>query len=86
MATKTKKAAATKSGFTKEFTTYSIVLMAVAIGINIGAGQIPRLVGLPLYLDSDRALPSSHRLGGRGCHYRRASRRVWQSRLDEGMG
>lgn len=52
MATKTKKAAATKSGFTKEFTTYSIVLMAVAIGINIGAGQIPRLVGLPLYLDS----------------------------------
>ncbi|MGH2581315.1 MAG: ECF transporter S component [Anaerolineales bacterium] len=40
------------NGFRKEFTTISIVLMAVAIGINIGGGQIPRLLGLPLYLDS----------------------------------
>jgi len=40
------------NGFRKEFTTYSIALMAVAIAINIGAGQIPRAVGLPLYLDS----------------------------------
>ncbi|MEX1249017.1 MAG: hypothetical protein WEA61_11115 [Anaerolineales bacterium] len=40
------------NGFRKEFTTFSIVLMAVAIAINIGAGQIPRMVGLPLYLDS----------------------------------
>ncbi|HEY4718210.1 MAG TPA: hypothetical protein VJ182_01525 [Anaerolineales bacterium] len=40
------------NNFRKEFTTYSIVLIAVAIAINIGGGQIPRLVGLPLYLDS----------------------------------
>lgn len=40
------------NGFRKEFSTYSIALMAVAIAINIGAGQIPRTVGLPLYLDS----------------------------------
>ncbi len=59
MATKTKRQAKTTkvkadkpNSFAKEFTTYSIVLIAVAIGINIGGGQIPRLVGLPLYLDS----------------------------------
>lgn len=59
MATKTKRRAKTTkakaakpNSFAKEFTTYSIVLIAVAIGINIGGGQIPRLVGLPLYLDS----------------------------------
>ncbi|MCL5429008.1 MAG: ECF transporter S component [Chloroflexi bacterium] len=40
------------NGFRKEFSTFSIALMAVAIAINIGAGQIPRAVGLPLYLDS----------------------------------
>lgn len=40
------------NGFRKEFTTFSIVLMAVAIAINIGGGQVPRMVGLPLYLDS----------------------------------
>jgi energy-coupling factor transport system substrate-specific component len=40
------------NGFRKEFSTYSIALIAVAIAINIGAGQIPRAVGLPLYLDS----------------------------------
>jgi energy-coupling factor transport system substrate-specific component len=40
------------NGFRKEFTTFSIALMAVAIAINIGGGQIPRAVGLPLYLDS----------------------------------
>lgn len=40
------------NGFKKEFTTTSIVLIAVAIAINIGVGQVPRLTGLPLYLDS----------------------------------
>lgn len=40
------------NGFRKEFTTFSIVLMAVGIAINIGGGQVPRMVGLPLYLDS----------------------------------
>jgi energy-coupling factor transport system substrate-specific component len=40
------------SGLRKEFTTFSIVLIAVGIGLNIGMGQVPRLVGLPLYLDS----------------------------------
>ena len=40
------------NGFRKEFTTFSVALTAVAIAINIGAGQIPRSVGLPLYLDS----------------------------------
>jgi len=40
------------NGLRKEFTTFSIALMAVGIALNIGAGQIPRLVGLPLYLDS----------------------------------
>ncbi len=36
----------------KQFSTFSIAFIAVAIAINIGAGQIPRLLGLPLYLDS----------------------------------
>lgn len=40
------------NGLRKEFTTFSIVLMAVGIALNIGVGQVPRLVGLPLYLDS----------------------------------
>lgn len=40
------------NGFRKEFTTFGIVLMAVGIAINIGGGQVPRMVGLPLYLDS----------------------------------
>jgi energy-coupling factor transport system substrate-specific component len=40
------------NGLRKEFTTYSIALIAVAIAINIGGGQVPRLLGLPLYLDS----------------------------------
>lgn len=40
------------NGLRKEFTTFSIVLIAVGIGLNIGMGQVPRLVGLPLYLDS----------------------------------
>jgi energy-coupling factor transport system substrate-specific component len=40
------------NSFRKEFTTFSIVLIAVAIAINIGGGQIPRMLGLPLYLDS----------------------------------
>jgi len=40
------------NGIKKEFSTTSIVLIAVAIAINIGVGQVPRLVGLPLYLDS----------------------------------
>lgn len=40
------------NGIKKEFSTFSIALIAVAIAINIGAGQIPRAVGLPLYLDS----------------------------------
>ncbi|MEX1071192.1 MAG: hypothetical protein WEC37_01075 [Anaerolineales bacterium] len=40
------------NGLRKEFTTFSIVLIAVAVALNIGVGQVPRLVGLPLYLDS----------------------------------
>jgi energy-coupling factor transport system substrate-specific component len=40
------------NGFRKEFTTFSIALIAVAVAINIGVGQVPRLVALPLYLDS----------------------------------
>jgi energy-coupling factor transport system substrate-specific component len=40
------------NGLRKEFTTFSIVLIAVGIGLNIGMGQVPRLIGLPLYLDS----------------------------------
>jgi len=30
------------NGLRKEFTTFSIALMAVGIALNIGAGQIPR--------------------------------------------
>lgn len=40
------------NGLRKEFTTFSIVLIAVGVGLNIGIGQVPRLVSLPLYLDS----------------------------------